>query len=40
MSITRFSTGQIAKGVTEFTTANVKNFEGVGFRRVWNPLAT
>jgi len=29
-------TGQ---GVTELATANVKDFEGLGFRRVWNPLA-
>lgn len=28
-----------AQGVTEFATANVKDFEGLGFRRVWNPLA-
>lgn len=27
-----------AQGVTEFATANVKDFEGFGFRRVWNPL--
>ncbi len=26
-------------GVTDFATANVKDFEGLGFRRVWNPLA-
>ena len=25
-------------GVTEFATANVKDFEGFGFTRVWNPL--
>jgi toxin-antitoxin system PIN domain toxin len=25
-------------GVQEFATANVKDFEGLGFRRVWNPL--
>ena len=25
--------------VTEFATANTKDFEGFGFRRVWNPLA-
>lgn len=24
--------------VTEFATANVKDFEGTGFARVWNPL--
>ena len=26
-------------GVTEFATSNVKDFEGFGFQRVWNPLA-
>jgi len=26
------------QGVTEFATVNVKDFEGLGFRRVWNPL--
>lgn len=25
-------------GVTELATANVKDFEGFGFARVWNPL--
>ena len=25
-------------GVREFATANTKDFEGLGFRRVWNPL--
>jgi toxin-antitoxin system PIN domain toxin len=25
-------------GVTEFATANVKDFQGLGFARVWNPL--
>lgn len=29
-----------AQGVTEFATVNVKDFEGFGFRRVWNPIAT
>ncbi len=28
-----------AFGVTEFATANVKDFEGLGFEKVWNPLA-
>jgi len=28
----------IRQGVTEFATANVKDFENLGFRRVWNPL--
>ncbi|MBV8099391.1 MAG: PIN domain-containing protein [Verrucomicrobia bacterium] len=27
------------QGVTDFATANVKDFKGFGFRRVWNPLA-
>jgi len=26
------------QGVTDFATANVKDFEGFGFDRVWNPL--
>jgi predicted nucleic acid-binding protein len=25
-------------GVTEFATSNVKDFQGFGFTRVWNPL--
>ncbi len=28
----------LAFGVTDFATANVRDFEGLGFRRVWNPL--
>ncbi len=28
----------IAQGVTQFATTNVKDFEGVGFQKVWNPL--
>lgn len=27
-----------AHGVTEFATANVRDFEDLGFQRVWNPL--
>jgi hypothetical protein len=27
-----------AQGVTEFATVNVKDFEGMGFRKVWNPI--
>lgn len=27
------------QGVKEFATVNVKDFQGIGFRRVWNPLA-
>ena len=26
-------------GVDEFATANLKDFEGFGFKRVWNPVA-
>lgn len=26
-------------GVTEFATTNVKDFQGLGFDRVWNPLS-
>ena len=29
-----------AFGVTDFATANVKDFEGTGFLKVWNPLAS
>ena len=29
----------IAQGVTELATANVKGFEGLNFRKVWNPIA-
>jgi predicted nucleic acid-binding protein len=27
-----------SQGVTEFATVNVKDFEGLGFRKVFNPL--
>lgn len=27
-------------GVTDFATANVKDFEGTGFAKVWNPVGT
>lgn len=30
----------IAQGVTEFATVNAKDFRDVGFRKVWNPLAS
>lgn len=36
---TRSALCLLAFGVTEFATANVKDFEGIGFERVWNPLA-
>jgi predicted nucleic acid-binding protein len=28
----------IAFGVTDFATLNLKDFQGFGFKRVWNPL--
>lgn len=28
----------IGQGVTEFATTNVKDYQGFGFRKVWNPL--
>lgn len=28
----------LSQGVTEFATINVKDFEGFGFAKVWNPL--
>jgi len=29
----------LASGVTEFATVNVKDFQGLGFLRAWNPLS-
>ena len=34
----RLGMSLVAQGVTEFATANLKDFERIGFRRVWNPL--
>lgn len=34
---TRTALTMVAQGVTEFATVNTKDFEGAGFRRVWNP---
>jgi hypothetical protein len=28
-----------AHGVTRFATANMKDFQGLGFDQVWNPLS-
>lgn len=28
----------VHQGVTEFATVNVRDFQGLGFERVWNPL--
>ena len=36
---TRSALTMTAQGVTELATVNVKDFEGLGFRKVWNPLA-
>jgi len=30
----------VTQGVTEFATVDVKDFVGLGFQRVWNPLET
>ena len=35
---TRSALTMTAQGVTELVTVNVKDFEGLGFRKVWNPL--
>jgi len=35
----RSALSMTAQGVTEFATVNVKDFQNLGFRRVWNPLA-
>jgi len=29
----------LRNGVTEFATVNIKDFQGIGFARVWNPLS-
>ncbi len=34
----RSALSMIAQGVTEFATVNGKDFQNLGFRRVWNPL--
>jgi len=35
---TRTALTMTSHGVTELATANVKDFAGMGFRKVWNPL--
>ncbi len=35
---TRSALTMTAQGVTELATVNGKDFEGLGFRKVWNPL--
>lgn len=34
----RIALSLVAQGVDEFATRNVRDFEGLGFRRVWDPL--
>lgn len=34
----RAALSMLRQGVTEFATVNVKDFEGTGFAKVWNPL--
>ncbi len=34
----RSALSMTVQSVTEFATVNVKDFDGLGFRRVWNPL--
>jgi toxin-antitoxin system PIN domain toxin len=34
----RMALSLVQHGVTEFATVNTKDFQGAGFRRVWNPL--
>ena len=34
----RAGLSMIVQGVTELATINVKDFDGLGFHRVWNPL--
>jgi len=35
----RMALSLIQQGVDTFATVNVKDFDGFGFRKVWNPLA-
>jgi hypothetical protein len=35
----RLGLSLVRAGVTEFATANLKDFDRIGFTRVWNPLA-
>lgn len=35
---TRLGLSLVQQGVTELATVNVKDFQELGFRRVWNPL--
>jgi uncharacterized protein len=35
----RIGLSLVAQGVTDFATVNLKDFRGLGFATVWNPLA-
>jgi uncharacterized protein len=35
---TRSALTMTAQGVTDLATVNMKDFQGLGFRKVWNPL--
>lgn len=35
----RMALSLLQQGVTEFATVNLKDFQGFGFEKVWNPLA-
>jgi len=35
---TRTALSLIAFGVTDFATLNLKDFQNMGFKKVWNPL--
>lgn len=37
---TRTALSLIAFGVTDFATLNLKDFQNLGFQKVWNPLMT
>ena len=37
---TRTALSLTAFGVTDFATLNLKDFQNLGFKKVWNPLAT
>ena len=34
----RLGLSLVAQGVTDFATVNLRDFAGLGFRKVWNPL--
>lgn len=34
----RLGMSLVAQGVTDFATVNTRDFQGLGFRKVWNPL--